>query len=218
MPALCMRKRREWAVVTKRETVIQIKVSLRGVRPSIWRRLQVPASYSFWDLHVAIQDAMGWRDYHLHEFRVVPGPRRRSVRIGIPDEDALVGDRPTLPGWEVLIMRYLCVKGARAEYAYDFGDGWEHRVMVEDIVQRLPGVSYPRCLAGRRKCPPEDVGGTWGYEEFLSALRDPSHEEHESYLTWVGGSYDPDDFDARGVRFDDPERRWRIAFLEEDDG
>ena len=204
-------------MVTKREAILQIKVTLRGIRPPIWRRLEVPASYSFWDVHVAIQDSMGWLDYHLHEFRVVPGPRRRSLLIGIPDEDAFVGQRPIQPGWEVPILRYLSAKGARAEYAYDFGDGWKHIIVVEDVLPRVPGATYPRCVGGRRKCPPEDVGGVWGYEQFLSALADPTHEEHESYLTWVGGSYDPDGFDARAVRFDDPEKRWRIAFLDEDE-
>jgi hypothetical protein len=203
--------------MTSRNGILQIKVTLRGIRPPIWRRLQVPASYSFWDLHVAIQDAMGWLDYHLHEFRVVPGLRRRSLHIGIPDDENWPGGRPILPGWEIPVSRYLSAKGAQANYAYDFGDGWKHTVVVEDVLPRVSGAIYPRCVAGRRKCPPEDVGGVWGYERFLAALADPADEEHESYLTWVGGSYDPKDFDADSIRFDDPEKRWRIAFLDEDE-
>jgi hypothetical protein len=203
--------------MTSRNGILQIKVTLRGIRPPIWRRLQVPASYSFWDLHVAIQDAMGWVDYHLHEFRVAPGLRRRSLHIGIPDDENWPGERPILPGWEMPILRYLSAKGAQAAYTYDFGDDWKHTVVVEDVLPRVSGAIYPRCVAGRRKCPPEDVGGVWGYERFLAALADPADEEHESYLTWVGGSYDPEDFDADLIRFDDPEKRWRIAFLDEDE-
>ena len=203
--------------MTSRNGILQIKVTLRGIRPPIWRRLQVPASYSFWDLHVAIQDAMGWVDYHLHEFRMVPVSGRRPLRIGIPGEEALMSEQPTLPGWEIPTLRYLSAKGAQAAYTYDFGDGWKHTVVVEDVLPRVSGAIYPRCVAGRRKCPPEDVGGVCGYERFLSALADPTHEEHEGYLIWVGGSYDPEGFDADSVRFDDPEKRWRIAFLDEDE-
>lgn len=204
-------------VTSRADAVFQIKVTLRGIRPLIWRRLQVPATYSFWDLHVAIQDAMGWRDCHLHEFRVQPAPRRHSLRIGIPDDDAFEGDRPILPGWDVPIAKYLDARRNLASYVYDFGDDWRHRLVLERVVPRLPGNRYPVCIAGERKCPPEDVGGVPGYEEFLRAIADPDHEEHDSYLSWVGGSYDPDAFDPQSVRFWDPEKRWRIAFLDEDE-
>jgi hypothetical protein len=197
---------------SRAETVFQIKVTLQGVRPPVWRRLQVPATYSFWDLHVAIQDAMGWLDYHLHQFRVVPAPRHRSLLIGIPDDDAFEGDPPVLPGWEIPIRKYLSLKRNTASYEYDFGDGWRHRIVLEQVVPRQPGVRYPICVAGARRCPPEDVGGVQGYEEFLRAIADPEHEEHDSYLTWVGGAFDP-----QAIRFWDPEERWRIAFLDEDE-
>jgi hypothetical protein len=203
--------------MTSRNGILQIKVTLRGIRPPIWRRLQVPASYSFWDLHVAIQDAMGWVDYHLHEFRVAPVSGHRPLCIGIPGEEALMSEQPILPAWEIPVLRYLSAKGAQAVYTYDFGDGWKHTVAVEDVLSRVPGAIYPRCVAGRRKCPPEDVGGVWGYERFLAALADPADEEHESYLTWVGGSYDPEGFDADSVRFDDPEKHWRSAFFDGDE-
>jgi len=202
-------------VRSRADTVFEIKVTLLGIRPPIWRRLQVPATYSFWDLHVAIQDAMGWLDYHLHEFRVVPAPRHRSLRIGIPDDDAFEGDRPILPGWEIPIAKYLTIRRNTATYVYDFGDDWHHRVVLERVVPRLPGTSYPVCVTGQRKCPPEDVGGVPGYEQFLQAIGDPEHEEHDSYLTWVGGTYDPEAFDPQAIRFWDPGKRWRIAFLNE---
>jgi hypothetical protein len=192
--------------------ILQIKVSLNGIRPLIWRRIQVPASYSFWDLHVAIQDAMGWLDYHLHEFDVPSGTGEHSVIIGIPDDEEMHSDRTIKPGWAAPVLAYLSTKGARAGYRYDFGDGWEHTVLVEAVLPHEKGIEYPRCIDGRRKCPPEDVGGTWGYKTFLSAVSDSSHKEHESYLRWAGGAYDPDDFDAAAVRFDDPGKRWTMAF------
>jgi hypothetical protein len=203
---------------TSKDKVYEIKVTLQGIKPPIWRRLHVPATYSFWDLHVAIQDAMGWLDYHLHEFRVVPAPRRRSLRIGIPDEDGFFDDVPILPGWEVPIAKYLSSRRRRARYAYDFGDGWEHSLLVERVRPAVAGEPCPACVGGRRRCPPEDVGGPYGYEEMLAALADPDHEEHQSYLTWVGGAFDPEDFDPAAVRFDDPQKRWRIVFLDEESG
>ena len=169
----------------------QVKVSLRGIRPPIWRRIQVPADYSFWDLHVAIQDAMGWWDYHLHAFRVADPSHGEEDLIGIPDEDRFVGDPEYLPGWTVPIDKAFAKPGDSASYEYDFGDGWEHEIVLEMITPREPKVRYPRCLAGERACPPEDCGGPWGYENMLKILADPRHEEHDETLTWVGGSYDP---------------------------
>ncbi len=192
------------------EAVLQIKVTLRDIRPPIWRRIQVPASYNFWDLHVAIQDAMGWSDYHLHEFRL-PAKGKASIFIGIPDEDFPSG-RQTLPGWKVPVTRYLSVAGDMMRYEYDFGDGWEHDVILEGILSADPDAAYPRCIAGRRACPPEDCGGPFGYAEFLEAIADPNHERHEELVGWVGGQFDPGAFRPEAVEFDDPEERWQIAF------
>lgn len=190
---------------------------MEEITPRIWRRLQVPATYSFWDLHVAIQDAMGWLDCHLHEFLVPITPGSESLSIGIPDEDRFEGDPEILPGWEIPIARYLTPKRNTIAYVYDFGDDWHHRVVLQRSLPRQTDTSYPLCVAGERKCPPEDVGGPPGYEMFLEAIADPRHEEHESYLTWVGGSYDPEAFAPEAVRFWDPAKRWRIAFLGEED-
>ena len=191
--------------------VIQFKVTLKAVRPSVWRRIEVPALYTFWDLHVAIQDAMGWSDYHLHAFRV-RNRRGKIDDIGIPDDDAFEGDPAFLPGWQVRVADYLDTVGARAVYEYDFGDDWVHELRVEAIGPRAPRVKYPRCVAGARRCPPEDCGGPYGYAELLTTIRDPSHEEHESMLEWLGGPFDPVAFDPAAVRFDNPAKRWKIAF------
>ncbi len=190
------------------ERVYQFKVTLRGIRPPIWRRIQVPETYTFWELHVAIQDAMGWTDTHLHEFVMVDPSSGAACRIGIPDEEF---DTGVLPGWEVKIADFFSFENRVARYIYDFGDDWEHVVRLEKILPRQKGVNYPVCLAGRRACPPEDCGGVWGYEELLEAIRDPNHERHHEMLEWVGGEFDPEAFDPREVSFDDPEERLKFA-------
>lgn len=190
----------------------QLKVTLKGIEPEVWRRIVVPASYSFWDLHVAIQDSMGWLDYHLHAFRLRNSESGEVEQIGIPDDDAFEDAEPFLAGWEVPIADYFREPGARAEYEYDFGDGWEHEVVLEEITVRVPKAKYPICSDGAGACPPEDCGGVPGYEEMLRVLRDPTHEEHETTVQWVGGRYDPAVFDPKKVRFDSPRKRWRIAF------
>jgi hypothetical protein len=172
----------------------------------------VPVTYTFWDLHVAIQDAMGWKDCHLHEFELVNPTTGESVRLGIPDDEVL-DERPTLPGWHVPAASYLHAEGARLKYLYDFGDSWEHEVTFEGVYPAEPRVRYPRCLDGARACPPEDVGGPWGYEEFVESIVDPEHEQHEDMLRWVGGQFDAEAFTAGQVRFDDPRRRWKLAFV-----
>ena len=196
------------------KTVYQFKVALQDVKPIVWRRLQVPASYSFWDLHVAIQDSMGWTDTHLHEFRIKDPDTALEVRIGIPDDEPFLGDEPVLEGWEAPIAGYFSPANPAARYIYDFGDGWNHVVELEAILPKEPHVRYPLCRDGARKCPPEDVGGSPGYARFLLAIRNPRHREHDSCLEWVGGAFDPNEFDPKRVRFDSPSKRWRTAFEE----
>jgi hypothetical protein len=191
--------------------IYQFSVVLREVDPPVWRRIQVPGSYTFWDLHVAIQDAMGWRDYHLHEFEILNPATGDRDRIGIPS-DEFSPDLEWLAGWEIPISAYFSPENPEALYTYDFGDGWEHSVTLEAILPREPGLDYPRCLAGERACPPEDCGGVYGYAEFLEAIQDPEHEEHQSMLEWVGDAFDPEYFRPEAVQFDDPDERWRIAF------
>ncbi len=191
--------------------VYQFRISLKGIEPAIWRRIQVPADYTFWDLHVAIQDVMGWLDYHLHVFRVVtPGRPDGLVQTGIPDEEFSEG---TLPGWDVALSNYFSERNNSAEYEYDFGDGWIHALILEKLLPRKKGSKYPRCLAGERRCPPEDCGGIGGYQSFLEAILDPSHDEHKGMLEWVGGPFDPEGFEPHEVRFDDPDKRWQIAVI-----
>jgi hypothetical protein len=199
------------------EFVHQFLIVLSGTDPLVWRRIQVPLSYSFWDLHVAIQDAMGWLDYHLHEFRLLDA--KDKVRaIGIPTGEEDADQRPPIPSWRVAVSEYFNHRqyhALPALYVYDFGDDWEHALVYEDEQPIEASSTYPRCVAGARRCPPEDCGGVHGYSEFLAAICDPAHPERESLLAWAGGSYDPNAFEPTAVVFDDPIKRWKTAFERE---
>jgi len=200
---------------SKFDRVYQFKITLRDIKPPIWRRIQVPENYSFWDLHVAIQDVMGWLDYHLHEFEISDPSTGMKVNIGIPVDDDFDIEREVIPGWEVKIADYFCMENRVAYYEYDFGDGWEHTIKLEKILPREKNINYPVCTGGRRACPPEDVGGVGGYEDFLEIINNPEHEEYEESIEWSGGAFDPECFDVEEVSFDDPHERWKIAFNNE---
>ncbi len=197
-----------------RSQVCQFRITLRDIEPPVWREIEVPATYSLWDLHVAIQDAMGWKDCHLHAFRLHDPKTGVQVEVGIPDEDAFDDSEPLLAGWEHPLREFFVEPGTSAEYEYDFGDGWEHDVLFQAVVPRIKGRKYPRCIGGARACPPEDCGGTHGYANLLAVIFDPLHEEFESTMTWLGGAFDPERFEAAKVRFDNPRTRWKRAFQE----
>jgi len=195
-----------------RKLILQFRIELLGVEPPVWRRIQVPETYTFWDLHVAIQDAMSWRDYHLHAFRVVGS----EDVIGIPDKE---GDDPleTRPGWKLRVHDYFTAECPLAVYEYDFGNAWIHEIRFEGVHDAESGVVYPKCMDGARHRPPEDCGGVQRYHDLLKALADPADPEHDSILEWVGGSFDPEQFDANEIHFDNPAERWRVA-IGGDDG
>jgi hypothetical protein len=208
-----MAKRTKPNLVMQVDHVCQFLIALGRTDPLVWRRIQVPERYSFWDLHVAIQDAMGWKDYHLHEFIVVDSKTSRVKRIGIPD-DEMPDERPCLAGWKVPITRYLTNGTDPVRYRYDFGDNWEHTLEFEELLPADAG-AYPRCVAGAGACPPEDVGGTSGYAEFLQTIGDRRHPERAEMLRWAGGSFDPHAFDPKAVQFDNPAERWKAAFQQQ---
>lgn len=149
---------------------------------------------------MGIQDAMGWSDYHLHEFQMLDPSGKLEVRIGIPDEDF---GEDIIPGWDKKIASYFSLENPAANYTYDFGDNWEHTVQLEKILPREDSASYPRCIGGKRACPPEDCGGVPGYEEICQGKSD-FQEEYKHY--------DPEHFDVEEIKFDDPDKRRRIAF------
>jgi hypothetical protein len=193
--------------------VHQFLIVLSETDPLVWRRIQLPERASFWDLHVAIQDAMGWLDYHLHEF-TIRDPRTGQLQVlNIPDPD-YPDERPCLPDWEVPVSQYFSEEQPLALYVYDFGDDWRHVVMYEGTRPAEATSSSPRCLGGARACPPEDCGGTHRYARFLAAIADPRDPEHDKFLTWAGGEYDPDGFKPDDVVFDNPRERWKRAFEE----
>ena len=171
------------------QDIYQIKVSLRYTRPPIWRRLLVPASLTLERLHDVLQLAMGWDDSHLHEFRI--GQKRFGKTS---TEDRLMGMDPIGNERTTYLYRVLGKVGAKTLYTYDFGDGWEHAIVVEKVLPPEPEVPYPVCVGGKLQGPPEDCGGIPGYYNLLEAVRDPAHPEHEDLLDWVGGEFDPDAF------------------------
>lgn len=194
--------------------VYQFKISLRDITPPIWRRVQVPSTYSFWDLHVAIQDVIGWLDYHLHVFRLKRPRAKKIFEIGIPPHDYFEDEPEVLPGWEEFIADYFDEPGKLADYEYDFGDCWEHEILFEGILLREKGKKYPACLAGERACPPEDCGGVHGYQDFVEIMKNPLHQEHQRMVEWCGKKFDSEAFSHSEVRFDNPKKRWEYAFIE----
>jgi hypothetical protein len=173
--------------------IYQIKVTLRDSKPPIWRRIQVPSDINLGKLHRILQVVMGWTDSHLHQFIVgetyygEPDPDYRAMGMEMRDEK------------RVKLNQLVRGEKSRLRYEYDFGDSWEHELLVEKILPPEPGVRYPLCLKGKGACPPEDVGGVWGYDSFLEAIADPKHPEHDDMLEWVGGEFDPEAFDLDEV-------------------
>jgi hypothetical protein len=172
--------------------IYQIKVTLDDTHPPIWRRILVPSHATLLKLHDILQIVMGWEDYHLHMFTI------EGLIYGDPADDEY-GDLGTLDEASYKLNQVIYQEGQRMSYEYDFGDSWDHTLLVEKILPPQEGVRYPICLKGKRACPPEDVGGVWGYENFLEAIYDPDHDEHEQYLTWIGGEFDPEAFDLEEV-------------------
>ncbi len=186
--------------------IYQLKITLRRSSPPIWRRIQVPADIRLDMLHTVIQGVMGWSDYHLHEFTDNVRDRRNSPRYGVPEPEALFGLPEMQDERKFRLNQLLTAPKQKIVYEYDFGDSWEHDVLLEKILPPDPDARYPRCIKGARACPPEDVGGVWGYQGFLEAMADPQHEEHEQYVEWIGDTFDPEAFDVDAVN-----RRLQLA-------
>ena len=196
--------------------VYQFRIELLGIKPTIWRRIHVPSDYNFWDLHVAVNDAMGWQDYHLHHFEIKGKSKSKMSLIGIPDFHGMTDETfDVYPGWEIWMGAYFNSLGIEAKYLYDYGDGWQHNVKLEGYMYREKSLKYPVCIDGERACPPEDCGGVDGYYRMLEILKDISDPEHEEMKTWAGEDYDPGHFDPGEVSFDKPYKRWKGAFLDD---
>ena len=169
-------------------SIAHLRIKLDDVEPAVVRRVEVPLTIRMDRLHLVLQAAMGWTNSHLYEIRA------RDVGWGSPDPD--FGDGP-LDASKARLIDVLEDVGAKSlKYLYDFGDGWEHSVRIERITDAVPGIVYPRLIEAAGRCPPEDVGGPWGYREFLDAIATPRHKEQAETLQWIGGHFDPTKTDA----------------------
>src|SRR3989344_3087702 len=200
-------------MMSKTQRIYQFKITLLNTKPPIWRRIQVPENYTFWDLHVAIQDSMCWEDYHLHQFEFSDVNKNNEVIIGLPDEESPPSFRQNiLAVWEQPIAQWFTPEQSKAKYWYDFCDDWWHSVVLEKILPIEPGIAYPRCIAGKRACPPEDCGGPWGYLNLLEVLNNPKHKRFKELSDWLGKTFDSEYFEPEKVVFDNPHERLKIAF------
>ncbi len=169
------------------QSLLQLRIELKHTDPLIWRTVLVPDTLTLVQLHTVIQETMGWLGGHLHEFEI-GGMRYGTVDPQWDHDPPLIDERR---------KRLVNVLGPakRFLYLYDFGDHWLHQIILEHRLPLRTAQRYAMCLAGENACPPEDVGGVPGFYEFLEAIADPAHEEHDSMLEWCGGSYHPQNLD-----------------------
>ncbi|RUT03794.1 plasmid pRiA4b ORF-3 family protein [Dulcicalothrix desertica PCC 7102] len=176
---------------TSTQTIYQLKITLKYTKPPIWRRVLVKNNTTLGQLHRTVQEAMGWDDYHLHSWNI------GGMEYGIPHEDydSDMGDEKNVKLSKLIGSS----EKIKFYYTYDFGDSWEHEILVEKILPSAPDTRYPVCVTGKRACPPEDCGGAWGYAELLSTLNDPENAEYEERMEWLEGEFDPEKFDLKEI-------------------
>ncbi len=182
--------RRRKKATSSTTRIYQIKVTLNASKPPIWRRILVPDDINLEKFHYIIQTAMDWTNSHLHQFIVGQtyfGEPHPNYGFEMQDER------------RVKLKQIVSGEGFKFRYEYDFGDSWLHNLLVEKVLEPEPGQQYPVCIKGRRACPPEDIGGVWGYDIFLQAIQNPDHPEHGMYTEWIGGEFDPTEFDLDGT-------------------
>jgi hypothetical protein len=175
----------------KPKMIYRFRITLSGIEPAIWRLIEVP-DCTLGQLHEVLQVVMDWGSCHLYQF-IVNGKyfgeaTNDDLDLEVEDEDGIR-----------LTDIFTSKDPLRIVYEYDFGDGWQHEIILEKILEPEPNVAYPRCIDGARACPPEDVGGILGYAEFLEAINDPNDAEHDEKLEWVGGEFDPEKFSVDEV-------------------
>jgi len=175
-------------------SIARLKITLNDVKPLVQRRVEVPLAIRLDRLHLVLQAAIGWTNSHLYEIRA------GDVGWGMPDPDFGEGPLDAKKARLVDVLEDAGVKTVK--YLYDFGDGWEHTVKVERVTDAVPGLTYPRLVDAVGRCPPEDVGGPWGYDEFLAALADPAHENHAEMKDWIGETFNPNAVDIEALADD----------------
>lgn len=168
-------------------TLHRLRITLRSVKPPIWRRIEVASDVTLAELSDLLEGAMGWMGGHLHAYEA------EGVTYERPDPDDGLSRRAKDES-DHRLGEVLGAVGAKMRWDYDFGDGWQHNIVIEAIEPLDPSVGYPRCVAGRRACPPEDCGGPWGFQELLHAISDPTHPRHEELTEWLPVDYNPDEF------------------------
>jgi hypothetical protein len=179
--------------MTAKTGIARLKITLDDVKPPVVRRIEVPLGIRLDRLHAALQVVLGWTNSHLWEFRA------GGSGWGVPDLDGGFGTEPH-DAKKATLFGVLEDAGARSiGYLYDFGDGWEHTIKIERIVDAEPGALYPRLIDAVGRCPPEDIGGPWGYMEFLEAIADPKHERHTEMTEWHPADFDPNALDISHV-------------------
>lgn len=200
----------------KDKEICQFKISLKYSDPLIWRRIQIPSDYTFWELNCAIQDAMGWGGGHLHGFRFINKKNNyRAINIAVPHPDdneyldRLIDERTAR------ILEYFGKISKQCVYEYDFGDGWEHIISLEKIMKAESKEKYPKLVAGANACPPEDCGGIGGYYDLLEILKNPKNPEYEEMREWLGlegadDNFNPAYFNSSEVIFGDPAETLKI--------
>jgi hypothetical protein len=174
----------------KTQRIYQLHIALLDIHPMIWRRLWIPDNLKLSKLDRVIQAAFGWTNSHLHEFRI------SGERYGMTEIESMDGDEELKSDKKFTLTKVLSDTVKEFEYEYDFGDCWRHRVVVEGIMAATPYNDWPLCLAGENACPPEDIGGPGGFEDFVQSMADPEDDDHFENWNWHGGPFDPKGFDV----------------------
>ena len=174
--------------------IFQIQIALKGFKPKIWRRILIPSDLLLSDFHMIIQITMGWTNSHLHQF--IKNQTFYTLRM---QDDDLWDEMDNVDYKKMKVSDLLKKEKEKIVYEYDFGDSWEHDIILEKILPIDNSLKYPICLIGKMNCPPEDCGGVWGYSDMLEVLKDPSHEEYESYIEWLGEKFDPEYFNKNEI-------------------
>lgn len=178
------------------QSIYQIQIALRGFKPKIWRRLLIPSDMLLFDFHKVIQTSMGWNNSHLHHF--FKNGHFYSIKI---KDDFLWDDRDTIDykRKKIRVSDLLMKEKESMIYEYDFGDSWEHDIILEKILPADSAIGYPICVKGKMRCPPEDCGGVWGYADMLEILDQPDHDEYEDIIEWLEEGFDPMHFNKDEV-------------------
>lgn len=176
---------------SKTNEVYQLKVTLKGSRPKIWRRILVKSTTNLYTLHFILQRAMGWQQEHQHMYDVL------GQNYGCSDPN---WGNPNLNNERKFTLSQIVALNTETfVYEYDFGDGWEHEIKIEKVLPAETACKYPVCIGGQLACPPEDCGGIWGYYGLLDAIKDPKHEDHDRMMEWLGEDFDPHHFELEEI-------------------